>query len=72
MTEWISMKEKQPTRDHSYCWVMNARRGSYGFVAVWYDSTKHFQLDGGSSHLSPALDVTHWHPLPVPEYGLND
>jgi hypothetical protein len=72
MTEWISMKDKQPTREHSHCWVMNTRRGAYGFVAMWYNDNKYFQLDGGHSHLSPALDVTHWYPLPIPEYRLDD
>ncbi len=70
--KWISMSKEQPTMDHCYCWVMNARRGAYGFVAVWHNDIRVFLLDGGHSHLSPALDVTHWYPLPLPSGGLDD
>lgn len=72
MTDWIDFKKTQPTRENSHCWVMNSRRGSYGFVAMWYDDNKYFLLRGDSSDICPALDVTHWYPLPIPFYGESD
>lgn len=69
MTKWINIKNSSPTKDDSYCWVMNNRRGSYGFVAMWYNDGKYFLLLNDTKISSPALDVTHWYPLPIPEYG---
>jgi len=69
--KWISVEERLPSLDEFYCWTMNTRRGAFGFVCGYYHDEKIFQLLGGSSDKSPALDVTHWYPLPAPEYQLH-
>lgn len=72
MTEWIDFKKQQPTQDYQVCWVMNYRRGAYGYVALWYKDMQIFQLNGDRSESSPALDVTHWYPLPSPFWRIED
>lgn len=67
MTEWIDFSVEKP-KEPCLCWVMNSRRGAYGFVALWNDKYEYFEYQMGSSHLNPALDVTHYVVLPWPCY----
>ena len=66
--EWINFKDTPPTKETNYCWVMNCRRGCYGFLAYWDSSGKYFGLCERRSEDRPALDVTHYYPLPEPYY----
>lgn len=70
--KWISYAKQKPNKDDLYCWVMNTRKGAYGFIAVWHQRGEYFEYDRGHSHLNPALDVTHWYPLPIPAYNLEE
>lgn len=65
MTEWIDFSVAKP-KEPCLCWVMNSRKGAHGFVALWKEKAQYFEYQMGSSHLNPALDVTHWFPLPIP------
>ena len=69
MENWIATKERMPTKEHYWCWVMNSRRGAYGFLATWDNWEQIFRASLDVCRDTPALDVTHWYPLPMPFYG---
>ncbi len=65
MSEWISVEDRKPETDQ-LCYVYNERWSVCGFIAMYHLRYDSFVLQNMTMYDIPALDVTHWVPLPYP------
>lgn len=61
---WIKLKDQKP-KPFQQCWVMNIKRYSYQYHALYYELDDTFRLILKDTHDYP-LNITHW--FAMPEY----
>ena len=63
--EWNRYPETKPPNDQM-CYVCHERAGMDCFLAIYWPKYNIFRLYDPRNYDHPALDVTHWIPLPTP------
>lgn len=63
--EWISVIKEKPKHDQ-ICYVVNVKASLGCFLAIYHHNWDYFQLYEPTLYNHPAIEVTHWIPLPPP------